>query len=166
LILESPPANDVIIAVIVNTDYIYKGEATRKAHFDYRIQIDTALTVPAHTHKRWYAWNNNPSNDNPPALTPITPPDTFAPSDIILALNHPSPHVRDAARDTKIDLSITDKPEAVVQPVSEEELKNLMLMPNFSTRSEVTQTSGRGVGGGAREPAGTALLRAPHGDHV
>jgi chemosensory pili system protein ChpA (sensor histidine kinase/response regulator) len=32
------------------------------------------------------------------------------------------------------------------QAVSEEELKNLMLMPNFSTRSTVTQTSGRGVG--------------------
>jgi len=29
---------------------------------------------------------------------------------------------------------------------SEEELKNLMLLPNFSSRSEVTQTSGRGVG--------------------
>jgi chemosensory pili system protein ChpA (sensor histidine kinase/response regulator) len=32
------------------------------------------------------------------------------------------------------------------QAASEEELKNLVLMPNFSTRSEVTQTSGRGVG--------------------
>jgi chemosensory pili system protein ChpA (sensor histidine kinase/response regulator) len=32
------------------------------------------------------------------------------------------------------------------QVVSDEELKNMLLMPNFSTRSEVTQTSGRGVG--------------------
>jgi len=32
------------------------------------------------------------------------------------------------------------------QTISEEELKNLVLMPNFSSRSEVTQTSGRGVG--------------------
>lgn len=32
------------------------------------------------------------------------------------------------------------------QEVSDEALKNMLLMPNFSTRSEVTQTSGRGVG--------------------
>ena len=32
------------------------------------------------------------------------------------------------------------------EEASEEELRNLLLTPNFSTRSEVTQTSGRGVG--------------------
>jgi chemotaxis protein histidine kinase CheA len=32
------------------------------------------------------------------------------------------------------------------QTLSQDELKNLVLMANFSTRSEVTQTSGRGVG--------------------
>jgi len=86
LILGTPPANDVVIAVVVNTDYIYEGEKTRKAHFDYRIRIDTALTVPAHTHKRWYAWDADPSVDIPPVLPPITPPDTFHPTDILLDL--------------------------------------------------------------------------------
>jgi chemosensory pili system protein ChpA (sensor histidine kinase/response regulator) len=32
------------------------------------------------------------------------------------------------------------------QVISEEELKQMLLMPNFSTRTDVTQTSGRGVG--------------------
>ena len=32
------------------------------------------------------------------------------------------------------------------QAVSEEDLQDMLLMPNFSTRSQVTQTSGRGVG--------------------
>jgi chemosensory pili system protein ChpA (sensor histidine kinase/response regulator) len=32
------------------------------------------------------------------------------------------------------------------QTVTDDELKNMLLIPNFSTRSEVTQTSGRGVG--------------------
>jgi chemosensory pili system protein ChpA (sensor histidine kinase/response regulator) len=32
------------------------------------------------------------------------------------------------------------------QEISDEALTNMLLMPNFSTRSEVTQTSGRGVG--------------------
>jgi len=87
LILENPAANDIVIAVIVNTDYIYEGEETRKAHFDYRIQIDTSLTVPAHTHKRWYAWDDNPSEDIPPVLPPISLPDTFPPVDILLELD-------------------------------------------------------------------------------
>jgi hypothetical protein len=86
-LLPTPPANDVIIAVIVNTDYVYKGEETRKAHFDYRIKIDTALTIPAHTHKRWYAHDDNPSADNPPVLPPITLPDTFPPTGLLLALD-------------------------------------------------------------------------------
>ncbi|MBN2698443.1 MAG: T9SS type A sorting domain-containing protein [Bacteroidales bacterium] len=87
LVLDSPPANDVVIAVVVNTDYAYEGEKTRTAHFDYRIMIDTALTVPAHTHKRWYNWDGNPLGDVPPALPPITPPDTFPVKDLLLELD-------------------------------------------------------------------------------
>lgn len=84
--LQSPPANDVVFAVITNTDYEYNGEETRKSHFDYRLKIDTALIVPAHTHKRWYAWDDNPQDDVPPALAAITRPDTLAPTDILLEL--------------------------------------------------------------------------------
>ena len=46
-------------------------------------------------------------------------------------------------------IQITAEQRGILEPgqmVSEDELKNILLMPNFSTRSEVTQTSGRGVG--------------------
>ena len=32
---DKAPANNVVIAVICNTDYVYKGDDTRKAHYDY-----------------------------------------------------------------------------------------------------------------------------------
>ncbi len=56
--LSSPPANGVVIAVITNTDYIYNGESTRTAHFDYRLQLVTGVTGTASTTTRWYKWNN------------------------------------------------------------------------------------------------------------
>jgi hypothetical protein len=56
--LDSPPANGVVIAVIANTDYIYNGESTRTAHFDYRLQLVTGITGTASTTTRWYKWNN------------------------------------------------------------------------------------------------------------
>jgi hypothetical protein len=68
LYLESPPANGVVIAVICNTDYIYEGEVTRKAHFDYRIVPGRGIDSTAHIHKRWYAWDDNPANDVPPVI--------------------------------------------------------------------------------------------------
>ncbi|MBN1926253.1 MAG: T9SS type A sorting domain-containing protein [Prolixibacteraceae bacterium] len=85
--LNRPPANDVVIAVIANTDYEYKGEETRKAHFDYRIKIDKSQAEPAHTHKRWYAWDDNPDEDVPPTLPEISQPDTLPPTDLILELD-------------------------------------------------------------------------------
>lgn len=52
--LDKRPANGVVIAVISNTDYIYYGESTRKAHYDYRIQLGTGVTGTADIHSRWY----------------------------------------------------------------------------------------------------------------
>ena len=85
--LVALPANDVVIAVISNTDYIYENEQTGKKHFDYRLQIDTNLVVPALTQKRWYAWDQNPATDQVPALPAISSPDTLAPLDLFLNLN-------------------------------------------------------------------------------
>lgn len=97
--LQRTPANDVVLAVVVNTDYIYNGEETRKAHFDYRIQIDTSLTIPANTHKRWYAWDESPENDIIPVLPEISKPDTFPPTSIALDLEV-------VQEDTKINTEI------------------------------------------------------------
>ena len=45
--LADQPANNVVIAVVVNTDYIYKGEETRKQHFDYRLKMGENIYQPA-----------------------------------------------------------------------------------------------------------------------
>ncbi len=57
--LVQAPANNVVFAVICNTDYIYRGEATRKAHFDYRLQLVTGVTGAADINTKWYQWDRS-----------------------------------------------------------------------------------------------------------
>jgi len=52
--LDLPPANGVVIAVITNTDYIYNGESTRTAHYDYRLRLVTGVTGAANVNTKWY----------------------------------------------------------------------------------------------------------------
>ncbi len=52
--------NNVIIAVICNTDYIYNGESTRTAKFDYTLSLDEGITQKANIYTRWY--NYSPSS--------------------------------------------------------------------------------------------------------
>jgi hypothetical protein len=52
--LDAAPANGVVIAVITNTDYIYNGESTRTAHYDYRLQLVTGVTGTANINTKWY----------------------------------------------------------------------------------------------------------------
>lgn len=52
--LTEAPANNVIIAVVCNTDYIYIGEATRKAHYDYRLKMMDCAYQPANSQYKWY----------------------------------------------------------------------------------------------------------------
>jgi hypothetical protein len=54
--LTSLPANNVVIAVICNTDYIYEGDTTRKKHFDYRLQKVKGVTTVAQYNAKWYSW--------------------------------------------------------------------------------------------------------------
>ncbi len=56
LILENKPANSVVFAVICNTDYEYKGEITRKAHYDYRLQLVKGVVRAASIYVKWYDW--------------------------------------------------------------------------------------------------------------
>jgi len=57
--LEKAPANGVVFAVICNTDYIYKGEETRTAHHDYRLQLVEGVTGVADINTRWYQWDRD-----------------------------------------------------------------------------------------------------------
>ncbi|HMQ85682.1 MAG TPA: T9SS type A sorting domain-containing protein [Saprospiraceae bacterium] len=50
------PANGVIFAVVCNTDYIYDGEATRTAKFDYRLKLGPGTIGTAGVDKNWWDW--------------------------------------------------------------------------------------------------------------
>jgi hypothetical protein len=54
--LTERPANGVVFAVITNTDYIYKGEETRKKRYDYRVKFLNGITSTADIHQKWYDW--------------------------------------------------------------------------------------------------------------
>lgn len=56
--LDKAPANGVVIVVICNTDYVYKGEETRMAHYDYRLQLVEGVTGKASVRKKWYDYNS------------------------------------------------------------------------------------------------------------
>jgi len=55
--LDKRPANDVVYAVIANTDYIYKGDDIRKAKYDYRIKLGNGLST-ADIYTKWFDLNN------------------------------------------------------------------------------------------------------------
>jgi chitodextrinase len=52
--LDLAPANNVVIAVVTNTNYIYEGESTRKAHYDYRLEIVEGISGTADVQGKWY----------------------------------------------------------------------------------------------------------------
>ena len=52
--LQEHPANNVVIAVVCNTDYKYLGEQTRKAHYDYRLRMGENVYQPAKAQLKWY----------------------------------------------------------------------------------------------------------------
>jgi hypothetical protein len=55
--LDKTPGSNVVIAVICNTDYKYLGDTTRKAHYDYRLQLGTGATGTADINTKWYNVN-------------------------------------------------------------------------------------------------------------
>jgi len=52
--LDKAPKNNVVIAVITNTDYTYEGESSRRTKFDYRLTLGPGVTGTASTSTRWY----------------------------------------------------------------------------------------------------------------
>ena len=62
--LVDVPANNVIFAVVCNTDYIYKGEKTRKAHYDYRLKMMDCAYQPASSSYKWYNYNSTIRDKN------------------------------------------------------------------------------------------------------
>lgn len=62
--LNKTPVN-VVIAVICNTDYIYEGDKTRKAHYDYRLKLGEGVVGAADINTRWYRDWDLPISDDP-----------------------------------------------------------------------------------------------------
>lgn len=56
--LKGAPANKVVIAVVVNTDYIYVNDNTRKEHFDYRLKMGENVWAPAKAQLKWYNYRS------------------------------------------------------------------------------------------------------------
>ncbi|NLO69811.1 MAG: T9SS type A sorting domain-containing protein [Porphyromonadaceae bacterium] len=65
------PANEVIIAVICNTNFVYEGEKTRKAHFDYRLKPMKGIAYKAGIYKKWYEWTSVISDPNETGLIDV-----------------------------------------------------------------------------------------------
>ena len=53
---QGVPANGVIFAVVVNSDYIYEGESTRTAKFDYKLKLGEGAVRTADVNKNWFDW--------------------------------------------------------------------------------------------------------------
>jgi hypothetical protein len=51
--------NNVIVAVICNTDYIYSGESTRTAKYNYTLTMGAGVTGKANINTRWYDYNQS-----------------------------------------------------------------------------------------------------------
>ncbi|UCH13369.1 MAG: T9SS type A sorting domain-containing protein, partial [Bacteroidales bacterium] len=58
IVLEKEPANGIIIAVIANSDYIYKGEETRTAHYDYRLRLKKGILRKASIYQKWFNYDS------------------------------------------------------------------------------------------------------------
>ena len=56
MLMPEAPANGVVIAVITNTDYVYQGEQTRKAHYNYHLRMGDNVWQPASPNHKWYKW--------------------------------------------------------------------------------------------------------------
>jgi hypothetical protein len=52
--LQKPVKNNVVIAVVCNTDYVFKGHATRKAKYNYRLKLGKGIKAPADIHTKWW----------------------------------------------------------------------------------------------------------------
>lgn len=88
--LDKKPANNVVIAVICNTNYVFKGEETRMAHYDYRLKLLEGIDGKASVNRKWYDYKSTITDTTDPVESfptegAINNPNTssgYIPSDI------------------------------------------------------------------------------------
>jgi hypothetical protein len=54
LTLSEPVSNNVVIAVVCNTDYLYEGEVSRTRKYEYRLALDSGVTGTADIGAKWW----------------------------------------------------------------------------------------------------------------
>lgn len=52
--LDKAPKNDVVIAVVSNTDYIYEGDETRHVKYCYTVDMVEGVTATADRETQWF----------------------------------------------------------------------------------------------------------------
>ena len=70
--------NNVVIAVVCNTDYIYNGESSRTNKFNYTLTLGAGITGKANIYTKWFDYN--PPNYKITAFT--TGPGTISPAGV------------------------------------------------------------------------------------
>jgi hypothetical protein len=103
--LPAAPASNVVIAVITNTDYIYSGETTRKAHYDYRLRLVTGVTGTASVNTKWYNSATLAS-----ARTETTVPETTVGIDWSKYCSHDVPATRIVGNSNLVKLQMYPNP--------------------------------------------------------
>jgi len=106
--LDLEPANNVVFAVISNTDYIYNGEDTRKSHFDYRLQLVEGVVGTADIHKRFYDWTKTISS--PLDIEPVS----SGPEIVI----YPNPVDKGSVLNISFDDPVTEPVEVRIMNIS------------------------------------------------
>lgn len=68
--LDKTPQDNVVFAIICNTDYDYQGETTRTTHHSYTLKLDEGISGKADPYKKWYNdFNINYDWDNAKVVT-------------------------------------------------------------------------------------------------
>jgi hypothetical protein len=52
--LDKAPRDGVVIAVVSNTDYVYSGDDTRRAKYDYTIDMVEGVSATASRTTQWF----------------------------------------------------------------------------------------------------------------
>ena len=114
MIMPEPPANGVVIAVITNTDYIYQGEATRKAHHNYHLRMGDNVWQPASPNYKWYKWSQT-IRDNTFDYTGIREMAAAASEEITAFTIHIAKPVVRAGEHVRVTMTGVDRWEVPVQ---------------------------------------------------
>ncbi len=62
--LDKAVKNNVVVAVICNTDFIYNGESSRTTKYDYRLALGTGVSGTASINSQWFKTTPVPAGIN------------------------------------------------------------------------------------------------------